>query len=102
MIRSITGNLPGILERFKAHKKALGAVLHAGLARGHRGSPAASLNVLQIYGTPVLLSGLVPLVLSKSEETLIDQHHKEIISNVQRLLPAFPILSLTCIIRILK
>ena len=90
MVRSVTGNLPGILERFKAHKKALGAVLHAGLARGHRGSPAASLNVLQIYGTPVLLSGLAPLVLSKSEETLIDQHHKEIVSNIQRLLPATP------------
>ena len=90
IVRATSGNLPAILDRFTAHKKALGAVLHAGVARGHRGNPAASLRVVQIYGTPVLLSGLASLVLSKSEENLIEQHHKEIILNIQRLLPCTP------------
>ena len=90
IVRSTAGNLPAIMARFIAHKKALGAVLHAGLARGHRGNPAASLRVVQTYGVPVLLSGLATLVLSKSEEKLIEQHHKEIIANVQRLLPCTP------------
>ena len=90
IMRATSGNLPAILDRFTAHKKALGAVLHAGVARGHRGNPVASLRVVQIYGTPVLLSGLATLVLSKPEENLIEQHHKEIILNIQRLLPCTP------------
>ena len=87
MVRCVTGNNVPIFARFKAHEKALGAVLHAGMARGHRGNPAASLKVEQIYGVPVLLSGLAPLVLNKSEENQIDQHHKAIVMNLQRLLP---------------
>ena len=90
IVRSTAGNLPTILARFTAHKKALGAVLHTGVARGHRGNPAASLRVVRTYGTPVLLSGLAPLVLTKAEETMIELHHKETISNVQRLLPCTP------------
>ena len=73
-----------------AHKKALGAVMHAGIARGHRGNPAAGLHVDTVYGVPVFLSGLAPLVLSKPELTLISQHHKQTISNLQRLLPCTP------------
>ena len=43
IIRSTTsGNNPHILQRITAHKRALGAVLAAGLARRHRGNPAAS------------------------------------------------------------
>ena len=90
IVRSNACNLTVILARIIAHKKALGAVLHAGLARGHRGNPAASLCVVQTYGVPVLLSGLATLVLLKSEEKLIEQHHKVIISNIQRLLPCTP------------
>ena len=42
------------------------------------------LPVVQTYDVPVLLSGLAPLVLSSSEEGLIDKHHKEVILNIQR------------------
>jgi hypothetical protein len=90
MVRNTSGNLPAILTRIIAHKKALGAVLHAGVARGHRGNPAASLHVIKIYGLPVLLSGLAPLLLSKAEEGLIEKHHKEVLMNTQRLLPCTP------------
>ena len=90
MVRSTSGNLPTILARFTAHRKALGAVLHTGMARGHRGNPAASLRVEQLYGVPVLLSGLAPLVLSKKEEDSVGNHHKEILMNLQRLLPCTP------------
>ena len=76
IVRSNACNLTVILARIIAHKKALCAVLHAGLARGHRGNPAASLCVVQTYGVPVLLSGLATLALLKSEENLIKQHHK--------------------------
>ena len=89
-IERATSNTVTIFTRFTAHKRALGAVLHAGLARGHRGNPAAGLRVEQLYGVPVLLSGLAPLVLTKSEESLIEQHHKQIIMNIQRLLPRTP------------
>ena len=88
--RSTSGNSVSIFTRFNAHKRALGAVLHAGLARGHRGNPQAGLRIEQLYGIPVLLSGLAPLVLTKTEENMIEQHHKQIILNIQRLLPRTP------------
>ena len=90
MLRSSSGNTVTILARLTAHKNALRAVLHSGMARGHRGNPAASLHVDQVYGVPVLLSGLGPLVLSKPELSLVSQHHREILNNLQRLLPATP------------
>ena len=90
MVRSSAGNSPTILARLTAHRNALRAVLHSGMARGHRGNPAASLHVDQVYGIPVLLSGLGPLVLSKPEFNIVSQHHKEITSNLQRLLPCTP------------
>ena len=90
IVRATSGNLPAILSRLSSHKKALGAVLHTGVARGHRGNPAASLRVVKVYGAPVLLSGLATLVLSSAEETIIEQHYKAVISNVQRLHPGTP------------
>ena len=90
ILRSSTGNHLTILARIISHKKALAAVLHTGMARGHRGNPAASLRVEQLYALPVLLSGLGPLVLSKMEVTFIEQHHKETLRNLQRLLPRTP------------
>ena len=90
IVRSTRGNQLSIFSRITAHKKALGAVLHTGVARGHRGNPAASLRVEQLYGVPVLLSGLAPLVLTEAEENTIEQHHKETIANLQRLFPRTP------------
>ena len=90
IIRSQLGNQPSIMARISAHKKAMSAVLHVFLARGHRGNPAAGLRVETTYGLPVLLSGLSALVLTKADEDLINNHHKEMISNIQRLLPRTP------------
>ena len=90
MLRSSQGNTPTILDRGTAHRNALRAVLHTGMARGHRGNPAAGLHVERICGTPVLLSGLGPLVLTKADVHVINQHHKEVIANLQRLLPKTP------------
>ena len=90
IVRSSCGNTTTIFTRITAHKNALGAVLHTGMARGHRGNPAASLAVEQLFGLPVLISGLATLVLTKKEEGLIEQHHKETIRNLQRLLHGTP------------
>ena len=90
MTRSTTGNLPTILDRVISHRKALGGVLHAGMARGHRGNPAAGLRVHQLYGNPVLFSGLAPLVMNKKEMEIVEQHHKDSIRNIQRLLAFTP------------
>ena len=85
VLRNIKGNMPNILMRICKHKKALGAVLSAGLAHGHRGNPAAALRVHQLYCTPVLLSGLASLVLNKAELHIIDNHYQNTIQNLQRL-----------------
>ena len=45
VVRNTAGNMANIVTRISKHKRALGAMLSAGLARGHRGSPAAALYV---------------------------------------------------------
>ena len=85
VLRSTDGNMPSILRRVAEHKKSLGAVLSAGLARGHRGSPAAALRVHQLHCTPVLFSGLASLCLNKAEINVIDKHYQYTMQNLQRL-----------------
>ena len=85
IVRSSSGNLPHILNRFTAHQKSMAAVLHTGIGRHHRGNPTASLRIQQVYGTPVLLSGLGSLVLSKVELDMIDKHYHSTLQNLMRL-----------------
>ena len=83
IIRSIHGNSPNILARLSSHRRAVFSLLPSGLARGHRGNPAASIRVERLYGIPVLLSGLAPLVLSIQEVSILSGHFKQ---HVERLL----------------
>lgn len=85
VLRSTSGNLPHILKRIAMHKRALYSVLPAGLARGHRGNPAASLKVNQLHATPVLFSGLASLVLSQAEIKIIDSYYHSTLQNLLRL-----------------
>ena len=82
--------MASIVDRISAHTRALHAVLPSGLARRHHGNPAASLRVHQLYGIPVLLSGLAALVLGKSELDALDQHHKVTLERLMRLSPRTP------------
>ena len=85
IIRHTSGNLPNLLHRIATHKKSLGTILSAGLARGHRGNPAASLRIHQQYQTPVLFSGLAALCLTKPEVKILDSHYQNTLQNIQRL-----------------
>ena len=67
------------------HKNALHALLPAGLARKHRGNPAASLKLSQLYGAPVMLSGVASLVLNETELKIIDGHYLSTLQNLLRL-----------------
>ena len=49
VLRHVDGTMPNIIHRIAQHKKAIGSVLSAGLARGHCDSPAAALKV---HGAP--------------------------------------------------
>ena len=85
-----TGNIPHILKRVSSHKRALAAVLSAGLSRRHRGNPAASLRVEKLYGLPVLLSGLGSLYLLQSELQTLSQHYKQSLEGLQKLYQRTP------------
>ena len=50
VLRSSSGNLPHLVHRVAMYKSALHSLLPAGLAIKHRGNPAASLKLGQIYG----------------------------------------------------
>ena len=85
VVRSVLGNMPNIMQRVSAFKKALGSIISCGLARGHRSNPAASLRILTIYGTPVLMSGLASLVLTAKEISCVDQQYKKTLQNILKL-----------------
>jgi hypothetical protein len=80
-----SGNVPHIFKRITSHKRALGAVISAGLSRNHRGNPAASLRTEKLYALPVLLSGLASLFLLESEVQTLSQHYKETLEALQKL-----------------
>ena len=61
------GNLTSITARFASHTKSLFSVISCGMARNHRGNPAASLRVESCYSAPKLFSGLASLLLSPAE-----------------------------------
>ena len=64
VLRSTKGNAPNILKRISEHKKALGSVLSAGLANGHRGNAATA--CVSISSSVRLFSSLVlPHLFSK-------------------------------------
>ena len=90
VIRSVKGNLPNILNRVAAFKKSLGALSSCGLARGHRANPTASLRILSLYCTPVLLSGLGSLLLSSKEIAMLDQQYKRTLQNLLKLSVSSP------------
>ena len=90
VLRSESGNLPNILQRLSGFKKALGPLVACGLARGRRSNPAASMRILSIYATPVLLSGLPSLVLSPAEIGNIDQQYKRTLQNILKLAVSSP------------
>ena len=85
IIRSVNGNLAHIFGRISAHNAALRSVLPAGLARGHRGNPAASLRIQVLYAVPRLLSGMAALVISNSERNILHKHYKYTLEKLQRL-----------------
>ena len=90
IIWSISGNLPHIIGRLSAHRKALLAVLPLGLARGHNGNPAASLRINKIYATPVLFSGMGSLVLSSNETNILEKYTKKTVQNLKKLMDKTP------------
>ena len=90
VVRCADGNGPNITARLSAHRNAMFAVLHAGLAKGHRANPAASLRVETVFAVPVLLSGLASLVLTSKEEKIIDQHYKVHLQRLLRLHQSTP------------
>ena len=76
VLRSVGGNMPHVMSRLSAHNRAIGAVLHTGMAAGHSGNPSSSMRLERLYGCPVLLSGLASLVLNKAEMSVIHHHLK--------------------------
>ena len=78
VIRSPNGNsaTAHLVERMAAHKRAIFSLLSAGIAKHHQGNPAASLRIDQIYGIPVLLSGISSLIINKSEEKTLYQYYR--------------------------
>ena len=91
VLRSPGGsNLSSITSRIAAHTKSLYAVLSCGMARNHRGNPAASLRVESCYTAPKLFSGLASLLLSPSDLEVLAVHRRLTLQRLQRLHPRTP------------
>ena len=63
----------------------MAAVLSSGLARHHRANPSASLKTEQLFGLPVLMSGVASLTLLKSEVDALAQHYKQTLENLLKI-----------------
>ena len=87
VIRSEKGNIPHIMNRIAAYRKALGATLSSGVAQRSRANPLIGLRLEKIYESQVLLSGIAILILSGSEISLIDNHLKGTYQSKMKLLP---------------
>ena len=91
VVRSTDGtNMPALLSRLSAHGKSLYGTISCGMARGHRGNPAASIRVEALYCSPRLYSGLATLFLSTSEVSSLHAHQKVTLERLQRLYPRTP------------
>ena len=90
VVRSTNGNSQALFQRFRAHHRALASVLHQGMARGHRANPALSLRIERLYASPVLFSGLASLILTKTEVTSVEKHHRESLRQLLKLFKGTP------------
>ena len=91
ILRSVEGgNMPHVLDRLSAHRRALASVLLAGAARHHRAKPSVTLQLEKLYGIGVLFSGLASLVLSCKEIGIIHRHHRVTLCRLQKLAPTTP------------
>ena len=88
--RSVAGNLAHIMGRFTPHTKALASLLPLGLALRNRANTAAALHLYRLYATPVLMSGMGTLILTKSEVKMIDQYVKTTLQKLQKLVDKTP------------
>ena len=88
--RSTEGNMPHILNRICAHRKALHGIGAAGTAKKARVNPLIGLKLQQIYGCPVLMSGVASLALTGHEIAVFEKHLKETYLRIQKLLPNTP------------
>ena len=77
IVRSSSGNLPHIPNHVAAQRKALYAVLAAGVARRQ--------NVQSTFALPVLLSGIVSLTLNTTEFLVLDKRFKESLRSNMKL-----------------
>ena len=68
----------------------MNACLPAGMARGHRGNPAAALQLEATYGAPVLFSGVSSLLLTTAETSGLKIHYKEFIQSLMKLYKKTP------------
>ena len=82
--------MPALLSRLSAHGKSLYSTISCGMARGHRGNPAASIRVEALYCAPRLYSGLATLLLSSPEVSSLYAHQKNTLERLQRLYPRTP------------
>ena len=83
-------NLPSITARIAGHTKSLYSVISCGMARNHRGNPAASLRVESCYSAPKLFSGLASLLLSPADIKVLAAHRRLTLQRLQRLHPRTP------------
>ena len=90
ILMSTDSNRPTLVARFATHKQTMSAILHTGLALGHRANHIAGLKVHQLYGVPVLMSKLAALPLSSSDIDMVENHYYKTLRSLLNLLPKTP------------
>ena len=77
--------MANLIQRISSFKRSLGSIISCGFARAKRTNPAATLRLLTIHGTSVLMSGLGSLVHTNQEIRILDQQYKRTLQCLLKL-----------------
>ena len=78
-------NMPAVQARIAAHSRALYSVIGLGMAKNHRSPPSTSLKIEALFSSPVLYSGLAPLLLTKQELSTLNVYGRKVLRQLTRL-----------------
>ena len=73
------------MNRMTAHRKALAAHAFCGISRSQRVNPASSLKIERTYASPILMSGLASVILTRNEIDILNHHHLRTLCDLLRL-----------------
>ena len=89
-----SSNLPALLSQIAAHSRSLYGVLNLSMAKNHRTPPSTSMRIESVFFSPVLFSGLSPLIFTKPEINTLNVYTSKVLRQLMKLQHAVAMLTI--------